>query len=119
VFHYFRDAEVLAQHAAAGDDHGRYIFAVQFRSVKGAIGRVIVVAEDNQGIGLRGWFVHHPELPGEAQQRVPGRVENGEKSEKEQQEKQPEENAAMFAASQAMGSSLRRRSAASSGRMAL
>jgi hypothetical protein len=54
--------------------------------MKGAIRRVIVVAEDDQRIGWRRRFVQHPKLPGETHQRVPGNVENGEKSKEKQQQ---------------------------------
>ena len=54
--------------------------------MKRAIRRVIVITEDNQGIGLCRRLVHHPKLPGETQQRIPGSVENGEKCEKKQKE---------------------------------
>ncbi len=65
VLHHVRYADILAQHSAAGHNHGRYLFAVQFRGMKGAIRRVVVVTKDYQRIGWRGWFVYHPKLPGE------------------------------------------------------
>ncbi len=87
--------------------------------MKGAIGGIVVIAEDNQRIGGRDRLVHHPGLRGKTHQGMPGLVDNHENPEKKQQEQEPEENAALFAASHAMGSNLRRRSAASSGMIAL
>ena len=84
VFHQIRYADILAQHSAARHDHGRIPFAVKFRCMKSAIRRVIVVAEDNQRIRLRGRFIHHPKLPGKAHQWMPGNVQNGQKTKKKQ-----------------------------------
>ena len=86
VFHYVRQAHVLAQHPAARHNDGRYSFTVQFRRVKSAIRGVIVVTENNQRIGWRGRLVHHPKLSGEPQQRVPEEVEEQEKPGEKQQE---------------------------------
>jgi hypothetical protein len=119
MFHYIRDADILAQHSAAGDDHGSYPFAVQSRGMKSAIGGVVVVAEKNHHLGWHGGFVHHPKLTGGPQQRVPGKKENGEKSHEKQQEQQPEKDSAVFAALHEMESNFRSRSAASSGMVAL
>jgi len=119
VLHHLRHAEILTQHPAARHDHGRNSFAVQFRGMEGAVRRVVIIAEDDECVGLRGRLIHYPGLPGKAQQRMPGNVEKCEESEKKEKGQQSKKNSALFAASHAMGSNLRNRSAASSGMIAL
>ena len=64
-------------------------------------------------------IVQHPKFSRQPHQRVPGQIENCEKSQEEQEEQHSENNSAVFAALHEMESNFRSRSAASSGMVAL
>lgn len=87
-------ARVLAEHAPAGHDLGSDACAVQPRSVKRTIARVIVIAEDDQGVGRRGRLVHYPKLPGETHQRMPRDIDERPKHEEKKKKEQTKENSA-------------------------
>jgi len=82
MLHHVRKADILAQHPPARHNQGGHSLAVEFGGMEGAIRAVIVIAEDNQGIGRSRVFIDHPKLSGEPHQRV---------SDGESQEKKPDE----------------------------
>jgi hypothetical protein len=113
------DPRVGPQEAAARHNLRSQPSVIQLRRMCGAVSRVIVIAEYNDHIRALRRFVHHPELPRQAHQRLPQSIKEREEDKENEQENEPEEDAAMLGASHGFRSSWRNRSAACSGINAL
>ena len=78
----FGDAGVRAQVPAAGDDSGGPSGLEKLGGARGPVAVVVVVAENHDGVGGDGAFVHDPEAAGHAQQRMPREINEENKEQR-------------------------------------
>jgi hypothetical protein len=125
----FGDAGVGAQVPAAGDYARRPSGFHEFSGARGAIGLIVVIAQNHDGVRSDRIIVDDPEVRGHAHQRMPHNVKKEKHHYECDQKQKAEENSSALRGGGAVrasetadhfdGSRFRRRSAAVSGRMPL
>src|SRR5262249_34330396 len=131
VFHEFRDPGVGPQAAPAGYNHRRFALAEEFRSTSRAVGKEVVVAQNDDSVCFVERIFDDPRVCSPAHQRMAHEIQPKAEDSQENEHDQIDEDAAAlpsafrssFAAGlrphQAFGSSARSSVAAASGETAL
>jgi hypothetical protein len=104
ALHQLSQAGITPQLATAGDDARSPSATVELRSARGAVGGVVVVTEQEDGVGELWRLVHHPELASSAQQRVPQQVHDAQNGQEHEQHQKIEDDSAVLPRGHAVGS---------------